>query len=356
MQRCRLDSASLPSSHLALSAELEALSSVVTILRHRQERLGALLRSQAHCLPDDILLPIFAQLVPTSVESGTQSLHRLTSGAFAFSRVCRNWRSLALATPGLWNQPLLYNADLAQAMLDRSVNVPLMVVMNLRSGRRSSTVSAVRAVLACIDRISYLAVAATSSLALEYGLPFALRGPAPILTELKLSSHTSDLTMEALADAFVKSAPQLSRLSLYRVKAPWNSELMGRLCVLSVTRDDNSEPRTATSLNELLLALRDMPAMEYLNLQLAADERTLEDPLLDEPISLPYLRQLSIWDDMRVSAVILQRIIAPCLAQLAIRDDLSRQKGSGREKVVVIVCMGLPGSATARMLASCKYT
>jgi hypothetical protein len=240
----------------------------------------------------------------------------------------------------------MHNTEATLMMLERSANVPLKVVMDLwcyPEGRPGGCPAlAVRAALACMNRILHLDVTATKDAVLAYDLPAALSVPAPLLREIRLSSYMASFdAVERFAGTVVESAPRLSSLILGRIKAPWNSKHMRHLHSLSVRLHEYHSWHDESSLNELLLGLRNLSNIECLDLHFAVDKRSLDHFPSRKPISLPRLRELSIKDDMRVSVAVLQCLVAPFLVRLNIGDTLSCQEGSKRVDVVDQLCMGL---------------
>jgi hypothetical protein len=344
---CSSESAPLlSSSDLALETELESLSLAANDTCRRPQHLEVMPLNKAGAPHEDILLLIFSYLVPSTADCGRDVSYYLRLVAFAFSRVCRTWRYVALNAPSLWSQPLMHNTEATLVMLERSANVPLKVVMDLwcyPGGRPGgSTALAVRSMFACMNRISHLDVTATKDAVLAHGLPAALSVPAPLLREIRLSSYMASFdAVEKFAGTVVESAPRLSSLILGRIKAPWNSKPVRHLHSFSVRLHEYHSWHDESSLDELLLGLRNLPNIECLDLYLPVDKRSLDHFPSRKSISLPRLRELSIMDDMRISVAVLQCLVAPSLVRSNIGDALSCREGSRRVDVVDQLCMGL---------------
>ena len=74
-------------------------------------------------LPTEIVLRVFSLCAPQGHDE-----YGFSHVNLAFSQVCSRWRDIALGNPGLWNNPIVTRPRLAQEMVKRALNVPLVLV------------------------------------------------------------------------------------------------------------------------------------------------------------------------------------------------------------------------------------
>ncbi|KAG1739999.1 hypothetical protein EDB19DRAFT_795386 [Suillus lakei] len=235
--------------------ELEALEERMRALRTRRNSL-----SPISSIPPEILGTIFVHHAQQTqllyVPDNPVVLSWLNVG-----HVCRYWRGVALGTPELWATPFLNSSQATEEMLTRSKMAPL----NLRTGLRYR-VESVQKALMHIERLQ------------EVSLPFLNGGmtyrcimeflnklsscSAPKLQSLSLEEEFTQPLRISIPTSFL--APNLRSLQIKYCDLSWTSSVFTGLTVLDIKK---LSPECLPTLDELISALRRMPALHALELE-----------------------------------------------------------------------------------------
>ncbi|KAG1739998.1 hypothetical protein EDB19DRAFT_2039214, partial [Suillus lakei] len=280
--------------------ELAALRERMRALRTRRNSL-----SPISSIPPEILGTIFVHHVEQ-----TQLLHAPDAPAVLswlfIGHVCRHWCEVALGTLELWATPFLNSSQATEEMLLRSKMAPL----KLRIGR-NYRMDCVKKTLLHIERLQ------------EITFPFFNGGTTHRCVTVffnKLSScFAPKLQSLSLEGGFRRTqvtiptsfpAPNLRSLQIKRCNLSWTSSVLTGLTVLNITK---LSPECLPTLDELISALRRMPALRTLNLEDALPTlppQTTSLPCASRAtnVRLPHLKHLRFAAQMLEVANVLAHI------------------------------------------------
>ncbi|KZT10022.1 uncharacterized protein LAESUDRAFT_722169 [Laetiporus sulphureus 93-53] len=239
-------------------------------------------------IPADLLHDIF-DLVAHAEGAGRNHNLNGSINCIPVSHVCRDWRSLSLASPMLWSVLHLdvhSSVAMLREFLERSRDAPLFVKMQGPSSVWSSTEDIIRMARVLSDHssrfkafhvVSFLSDDMKSVLA-----PFT--SPAPNLRQLSLSaaSYTSNPAI------FTGWMPMLREVLICSVSMPWVS--YQNLVELELS------DQVAPSLEDLLWSIRNSPSIEILCLDLRGALRVEDSGTVSQQqcINLQNLRKLAL--------------------------------------------------------------
>ncbi|KAG1822176.1 hypothetical protein EV424DRAFT_811970 [Suillus variegatus] len=232
--------------------ELEALEERMRALRTRRNTF-----SPISSIPPEILGAIFVHHAQQ-----TQLLYAPHHPAFLswlnVGHIYRHWREVALGTPELWATPFL-NSSQATEMLLRSKMAPL----NLRTGLRYCVVS-VQSALVHIERLQEVSISFFNGdirrCIMEF-LDNVSSCSAPKLRSLFLKQESAQTPRIVIPISF--PAPNLCSLQIRNFDISWTSSVLTGLTVLEI---NNLSRKCLPTLDELISALRRMPALHTLEL------------------------------------------------------------------------------------------
>ncbi|KAG2132780.1 hypothetical protein DEU56DRAFT_812004 [Suillus clintonianus] len=267
--------ASTSKAQVEIDDEIVALEERMRALRIRRNSL-----SPISSLPPEILGAIFVHHVQQ-----TQLLYQDNPEAPAIlswlnvGHVCRHWREVTLGTPELWSAPFLNSSQATEEMLVRSKMAPL----KLRAGSRYR-MDCVQMALMHIERLQEISLNLSPGGSTTYVthhcitelLYKLLSCSAPKLQSLALEVGHGQTPRIAIPTSF--PAPNLRNLQINHCDLSWASSFLTGLTVLDIK---NLSPECLPTLDQLISALRRMPALHSL---------TLEDAL---PILPPQMVSLS---------------------------------------------------------------
>jgi hypothetical protein len=268
--------------------ELVALEERMRALRTRRNSL-----SPISSIPPELLSTIFVHHAQQ-----TQLLYNPDNpdilSWLIVGHICRHWREVALGTPELWATPFLNSLQATDEMLARSKMAPL----NLRIGWRYR-VDTIQKALMHTERLQVVS------------LPF-LRGDtagrrcinefinklsscsAPKLQSLTLEVGEKQTPRIAIPISF--PAPNLCNLQIKHCDLSWASSALTGLTVLNIKK---LSPECLPTLDELISALRRMPALHTLALEdalptLSPDTTSLPRAPHAMNVQLFHLKQLRL--------------------------------------------------------------
>ncbi|KAG2132779.1 hypothetical protein DEU56DRAFT_981658 [Suillus clintonianus] len=274
-----------------------------------QDRMRQNSLSPISSIPPEILGDIFVHLAQQ-----TQLLYAPDNPAVLswlnVGHICRHWREVALGTPELWSAPYLNSSQATEEMLMRSKMAPL----KLRTGQRYR-MDCVQKALMHIERLQ------------EVSLPFLNGGvtyrcimeflnklsscSAPQLQSLSLQEEFERTLRIAIPTSFL--APNLRNLQIKCCDLSWASSVLTGLTVLDIKR---LSPECLPTLDELISALRRMPALHTLELEDALPTLPLQTTSLPRApramnVRLPHLKRLRLVATFLEMANVLARIELP---------------------------------------------
>ncbi|KAG1881170.1 hypothetical protein F4604DRAFT_467252 [Suillus subluteus] len=305
--------------------ELAALKERMRSLRTRRNSL-----SPISSVPPEILGAIFVHHVQQ-----TQLLHAPDAPAVLswldIGHVCRHWREVTLGTPELWATPFLVSSQATEEMLLRSKMAPL----KLRTGRQYR-MDCVQKTLMHTERLqevsfpffSHVFDSGTTHCCIVEFLDKLSSCSAPKLQSLSFEVGFKKTPRIAIPTSF--PAPNLRSLQIKHCDLSWASSVLTGLTVLTIKK---LSPESLPTLDELISALRRMPALHTLELEDALPTLPPQTTSLPRAprtmnVRLPHLKQL------RLAAKMLE--VANVLARIELQESITE---------VQLVCEGFSGDA-----------
>ncbi|KAG2156030.1 hypothetical protein DEU56DRAFT_765228 [Suillus clintonianus] len=246
-------------AQIEIDDELVALQERIRALRTHRNSL-----SPVSSLPPEILGAIFVHHVQK-----TQSLYVPHAPAvlswLKVGHVCRHWREVTLGTPELWSAPFLNSLQATEEMLLRSKMAPL----KLRSGFRYR-MDCVQKALMHVERLQEISLLPSSNGGTTYVMHRCITElldklssrSAPKLQSLALEVGPEQTPRIAIPTSF--PAPNLRDLQINRCDLSWASSVLTGLTVLAIKK---LSPECLPTLDQLISALRRMPALHSLTLE-----------------------------------------------------------------------------------------
>ena len=309
----------------AIDDELSALQMVMCAMRTKRNDFSLIGR-----LPPEILSHIF-------------SFHAIQNqpnppglGWITVTHVCRRWRQVALADPGLWSTVVFdLGAEWAEEMLARSKAALISYCRDLsyqRLSRRTRSLDDEVTLGEHLPHVRRLVLSGdTDSLAPALR---ALTTPAPHLESLELLRNEPrlyELRVALPSDLFARDAPKLRRVTLCSFAVPWDDSPLSffglthldiriRLpptvpfpsSASAVHRDLLSIP----TLEQLLSMLEAMPALQELTLGNCLPPA---GSTASRVVPLRHMSKLSLDGLLPQIVAVLERVSLPSSASLSLR-------------------------------------
>jgi hypothetical protein len=268
--------------------DLEALEERKRALRTRRNSL-----SPISSIPPELLSAIFvfhAQRMRLRLNPGNPNvLSWLLVG-----HVCHHWREVALRTPELWATPFLDCSKATDEMLARSKMAPL----NLKIGWRYRMESIQKALMH-VERLQVVSLLFLDSdnAGCRCIMDFINKlssCSAPKLRSLALEVGEKQTPRVVIPISF--PAPNLCNLQIKNCDLSWASAVLTGLTVLDIKK---LSPEYLPTLDELISALRRMPALHTLALEdalptLSPHTASLPHPPRAMDVQLPHLKHLRL--------------------------------------------------------------
>ncbi|KAA1477645.1 hypothetical protein DENSPDRAFT_829031 [Dentipellis sp. KUC8613] len=309
--------------------ELE-INSIVLLMSSVCARFNAL--CPVNRLPPETLAHIFHFLRDPDTDPRahpTGRIPRILTWVPAATHVCRQWRTAALEHPTLWSQiESVLDPEWKREFLRRSKAVPVVIRANRLSltGPKEIIPTELAADIAHhLPHIRELSVdGAVNELA---PIIQALDRPVPVLEKLVLSDlyvQHPPMGQEPmhvfLPEALSKFAPRLRVLTIQQWSFMWSSLAFTSLVHLTAIRPLWERSRGANDIEQLLLALQRMPALETLRLEyilppLPARVMITRHDTCGPTVCLPRLRSIHMVDEVRKCGLILKHLTIPPTAK-----------------------------------------
>ncbi|KAG6816815.1 hypothetical protein H0H87_002658 [Tephrocybe sp. NHM501043] len=290
----------------AQESEIKAHELAITYYRRRQNALTVTCR-----IPPEILAVTFGEVVRmTTVEWNNYSwssseLRWIPS----LTHVCSHWRDVAIATPNLWSNILMYFTGWAQEMLKRSKLAPLTITF--QPGPRSFIDRGTTASYTIMTEILSAHLSRIKSINLDFKdatyLTPEQRGEILDLLQRPLGQPLHALQRfvvnfprphniaydDAVMKILVEASPQLEHLMLTDWSIQWCPlPPFEKLKTFSISYYKEGW------MSELLGVLLHMPLLESLSIAGAWEDTPNEYTLLHVPVNLGHLKHFTILSDL----------------------------------------------------------
>ncbi|TFY50814.1 hypothetical protein EVG20_g11314 [Dentipellis fragilis] len=268
------------------------------------------------------------------------------------THVCRRWRAVALGCPSLWKKLRFGQPSMVQAIIDRSRPVPLVIEWDSHpeSEEEDTPVEGLLLAMQHVSRASTLSICAPPEL-LGCCLPFMNSSTSlQHLTHLRICSQF-ETTPLPIPDT-LPCVPTLQSLRVDDCFLPWSSPVLRSPNLTELRIEVISE--TGRDVEQMLAALRNLPNIELLSLNMGYDWQEEIDPqqrlLLPapstnfEPIQLRKARLLRFAGTLDDCAHFLDHFHVPADAYVYLHACRVRQHSRAGMGVVVddrLICGAL---------------
>ena len=305
-----LEESTVQESRRVIDEKIAQLEQSIVQLKSRRNELAPISR-----LPPEILGSIFARIVAAA----GQPYHvRLITAAVNFTYVCGLWRSVALNTPSIWCSIPFRNREWANAMLERSRKLDLLVNEDFnRATDTSPHVLSVKEVLnnhtARIRRLCLTGVSSST-------LPVLLADLQPCSLRLRTLCLTGDHYAggPVFPTGLISDSGMLLDLDVTNCGIAWFSLRFAGLTSLRIHKTPNRPCWT-----NFVTVLQSIPALEILDMEdsLPLSRGAYPRDAGAQTIKLMHLQKLSLCSttSMREISNILSLIIVPPSANLEFR-------------------------------------
>lgn len=261
--------------------------------------------------------------------------------ALAFSQVCTQWRHLALEDPRLWTRPIVSRPRLAQEMLRRAKNLPLIVECTIGSK----------------EHYQFL-----TNMILQHGdtfrtfryngrLPYTLPLPKklPLLEHLEVVGPGDRTNMFDCPPDI--EAPSLRILKLNSYFPPLGTSLLSGLTTLEII-NNSYDSRIRVELSDVIKMLHGNPHLTNLTLrEVLRDDESVHDIGQQGVVTLSQLTSLCIVDQIFTTIQLLSRLRMPALDGLGIQDTsevTADSRGQDIRDIVDCLCSTLRAAGKHR--------
>lgn len=304
-------------------------------------------------LPHELLSAIFVFAVPFLLTDNT-----VVDALFALSRVCSNWRDIAIQTPILWvgalkylmeNLDLIYYGKLTDrviSMMDlwatRAQGLPICWNINVMDDLPNHPL------LPFLDKHKHHVgeLIIHSDVLSAAQILTHVTQPMPLLESLSLFSvrRGGTIRLSLPPDLFGHDAPNLKKMELRNVNLPspdLTATTFFNIRHLNMTFDDN--PVRDITVSRVLGLLAAMPNLE----EIIFSFRILPDGLSDQPRSLKavVLKNLRFFSldlvDCRIFISFMKALSLPSLERLYLDIDLNYEDARIGSDILRVLCQHL---------------
>ena len=265
-------------------------------------------------VPAEIITAVFALHQQNVTENYTVE----TVDWIGVTHVSQQWREIALNFSRLWIHIPFYHPKWAEEMIARAQHTCLIVraTYNRPKLQYSSEGQLLKRFLQKhLSRVQVLEIRNTIPQLFQDIQPTSV----PCLSTLTLSTSLQEPVTES-SPLQILDSRLLNTTSLRKVDVSttlgWDSMLFSGLTHLRLG-DGRNMPRTQTSQREFLDALRRMPNLQCLDLKGPALPETVDRSSL-EPVYLPDLRDLSVFDTVYTIEFFLHHVTFPPTTRIVI--------------------------------------
>ncbi|PSS02350.1 hypothetical protein PHLCEN_2v4043 [Hermanssonia centrifuga] len=267
-------------------------------------------------LPFEVLADIFGYLA---------LLCRATSRPYAWvhvTHVCQTWRQVAIQCPTLWADLVLPGRpDCIYAAMKRAKAIPLTVTASEGISSQEKILGSLKIVMRNIHRIRSLELTISWNTFASFSRDFAL-SEAPLLQKLQLSAPIGLSQIGRIPHVFnsCPDPPPLEHIDLYRYCYPWprlrDYTKLKHLRLGYDIHSRNSHEETVTMAG-VLDTLEALHLLETLDIQ---NDLPAIDTTIIRTVTLPSLRQLALSGPPLNCAALLDHLIVPATACIAVTD------------------------------------
>ncbi|KAG1726288.1 hypothetical protein EDB19DRAFT_1857924 [Suillus lakei] len=296
--------------HADIDKDIAALLASLSVLRSRRNTFASIFS-----LPPEILATIFTYIVEEvnlKIYTGTPRRGGAPTSMIVI-HVCRHWRQVALECPSLWTFIDSLSARWVVTMLERSKEAALVVIHNAPVAPKHCVVEQL---LLQLPRIKVLEIC-SSSVDVNRILNCLSSQPAPLLQVFKFSvlwNYHRGPSVRPISDTiFQGRAPLLRSVELAECSFSLTSCIFSGLQTLNVRI---GYPLHLT-LSQLLAALRRMPDLEQLALELPS--AISEGTELFDQVPLTRLRSIALDGcTIRTAVYLFSRLVLPVDPRIAL--------------------------------------
>lgn len=271
-------------------------------LRSRKNELLGIFR-----LPTELLVTVFKYLEED--QRYDESASSDVPACVVVSRVCRYWRSVAYAYPALWTHIRSTNPRLVAIMLEKSRNLPLVIMYKSPAPPRRC----LQPIISHLPRIKSLQFRALDIYA-DSIIQWLSSQPAPLLELFEFSIPIQPIPAvvdirRISNDIFQGQAPRLRSVQLTCLPIDWGADVFSGVRTLSI-RESGFRVELIPTVSQLLSALKRMPALEHLSLE----RIPIHHPgtMINQKVSLPELKSLALGIcSIQGAMLLLQELVLP---------------------------------------------
>ncbi|KAF5336039.1 hypothetical protein D9611_006446 [Ephemerocybe angulata] len=295
-----------------IKGEIQAGEGEVCALRNFRNRM-----LPVNLLPPEILSTILVSFVSETRRSTDNSRTALgmMKPWLTVTRVCRHWRDVAMKCGRLWSNLLFSNLTFTQLMLERSLQAPLSISIDLVENHKFLDI--LTTALSQSRRLRSVDIELDEHIPLETVWP-TCTSETPNLKFLRLKYPTlAEQEDNKLPEPFLQhEAPLLEYLSLEGFHiSDWRSIPLAPSLTFLCIRPRNGQLTTGASPGEVMSSLADMPLLNYL----AIAGLLPSDPYPSvSTLTLKHLETLRLSAPMPAIDAFLQVVYLPKLKELQI--------------------------------------
>ncbi|KAI0340895.1 hypothetical protein BDW22DRAFT_1430548 [Trametopsis cervina] len=290
----------------------------------------------------EILTMIFRYCVPSTdpgynLQLTADEMTKRFSHCFAFSKVCRTWRNIALSDPLLWVRPLFSRRRLAEEMVLRARGLPLDVDIQKCEGNHD-VLKAMESILKADLRHLSLKISSNHIGDLDYP-EFS-----PFKTVQSIAIESTDPCTIRYGGLWRSQPTSLKSLTFkhcyfvrFDIKGhPANYMDLESLSLIMPMTPSQSLPQW--SIKAMISVCQRSTTLRSLHLEHALRPNYPDEDHVEPRLVMPHLRILEIADTTPVICTLLDRIDCPNLRTLNLETRIGRNGGADLDSLAARVC------------------
>ncbi|TFY64790.1 hypothetical protein EVG20_g5833 [Dentipellis fragilis] len=218
------------------------------------------------------------------------------------THVCRRWRSVALKCPSLWRKMRFGHPDMVQAVIDRSDQETLAIEWDDHDGYFQDKLDAdlLFTAMRHVHRVATLSICAPHKQLTSYISLLRHSVSLERLTHLRVASQAL-LATQPISDT-LPYAPALHNFRSDKYILSWLSPVFRSNTLVELRV--GIIPRTATNVEQMFTALRNLPTLELLSLNM---ESIYEDSWPSSDTDLPFSPSIKDLETIRLDQLCVLR-------------------------------------------------